>query len=194
MSAFEIAWRERHPGCDPIGYRLRAAGSPNWVRFHSLPLSKRYAQTDEEWRILLHRQNILANAVLGDGVACWLAQACWRLRGGTIDFADTHDSFRATREHSLAFAFSFLEDDEDEDASPWDANAAIVTWNEGRFDALLRDIADERAAPTLWMSADTGSVFAPYDGGVDLFLADRSMVETLSARHSEWLSPHPSGL
>lgn len=193
MSSFETAWRKAYPSCEPIGYRMRLAGERHWLRFHSLPLSKRYAETDDEWRILLRRQNILANAVLGAGSSCWLVQTCWRTPEGVVDIADAHDPFRATREQGLAFAFNFRDED-DEDATPWDVNAALVTWDEGRFDDLLRDVADERAAPTLWMSAETGSVFAPYDGGVDLFLTDRAMVERLSARHSDWLSSHPDGL
>ena len=193
MSFFEVAWREAHPDCEPVGYRMRFAGARHWIRFHSLPLSKRYAETDDEWCILLQRQNTLASEVLGAGGSCWLVQTCWRTSEGMIDIADVHDPFRATREQGLAFAFSFRDED-DEDSTPWDVNAAMVAWNEDRFDGLLRDIADERAAPTLWMSAATGSVFAPYDGGVDLFLTDRSMADKLSARHADWLSTHPEGL
>ena len=193
MDAFETAWRHAHPNCNPVGYRMRSADAPNWIRFHSLPLSKRYAETADERCILLERQNTLANEVLGAGASCWLVQVCWRTPEGMTDLADEHDPFRATREHSLATTFCFRDEDE-EDATPWDVNAALVTWRAGRFDDLLVQIADDRAAPTLWMSAATGSVFAPYDGGTDLFLADPSMVTRLSLRHSEWLSAHPEGL
>jgi hypothetical protein len=61
----------------------------------------------------------------------------------------------------------------------WEAFAGLTAWASGQFDGLLRDIADERAAPTLWCSGETGAVFAPYDGGIDLFLPDKGRVREL---------------
>lgn len=74
VSDFEVAWNGYYPNCPPLGYLMRAAGARHWLRFHSLPESKRYAETDEERNILLFRQNALADEVLGAGDACWLVQ------------------------------------------------------------------------------------------------------------------------
>lgn len=48
------------------------------------------------------------------------------------------------------------------------------------FDELLLAIADEQGAPTLLFSSVTGSVFARYDGGVNIFLPAASNAEKLS--------------
>jgi hypothetical protein len=194
MSEFEPSWQRFHGTHKPIGYMLRGGRASDWVRFHSLPLSKRYPDTGEEWAILLARQNELAAEVLGEGEACWLVQSHWRTPVGTIEIADSQDPFWATRQYGLAPTFTFVEDDDDDEAVVWLAYAAAQTWKRGRFDALLRDIADERAAPTLWMSQSTGILFAPYDGGVDLFLSTPSDVVAISTKHSDWLSSHPAGL
>ncbi len=46
----------------------------------------------------------------------------------------------------------------------------------------------------MWISSSTGAVFAPYDGGFDLFLPDAGMALELRRRHPDWLSDHPLGL
>jgi hypothetical protein len=170
---------------------LLGKGAANRLRFHSLPASKRYADTDEERSLLLGRQKVLALEVLGDQ-PCWLVQAHWVLRAGEREVADPHDPFRATREWNLAFAFEILEDD-GEEGRPWRVYAAEVRWAPGRFDELLLSIADEKAGPTLWMGAD-GAIFAPYDGGVDLFLPDAGALQRLAAQHPDWLPTHPLNL
>ncbi|MGW1610935.1 DUF3885 domain-containing protein [Streptomyces sp. NPDC002285] len=52
-------WQQQFPKVPPIAHELRAAYSDRWVRFHSLPRSKRYPETEEEYAIVLHRYNTL---------------------------------------------------------------------------------------------------------------------------------------
>ena len=59
MREFEEAWRRLYPVTEPVGWTMRRAHGHHWVRFHSLPLSKRYAETDEERQTLLVRSNEL---------------------------------------------------------------------------------------------------------------------------------------
>jgi hypothetical protein len=195
MSGFEASWRRHYPHHHPVGYMMRWGGAEHWLRFHSLPSSKRHADTHQERQILLARQNELAKEVLGADATCWLVQACWVTPEGMIDYANELDPFRACREFKLTFAWRFRASDEvktsDEDEDPrehfWDIQAGLHQWKNGVFDELLLAIADERAAPTLWFSSVTGSVFAPYDGGIDLFLPAVSMVERLASAHRDWL-------
>lgn len=177
---------------------LRNGGAENWIRFHSLPQSKRHADTDGEYATILARQNTLAAEVLGN-TPCWLVQAHWTLPDGVIP-AYLYDRYWATREYGLAYAFEFLEadgaDDDDPDRepdTPWRVHAGRAEWSSGRFDRLLLAIADDQAGPTLWMGND-GAIFTPYDGGIDVFLPNSAAVAQLKSRHSEWLSDHPLGL
>ncbi|AYV44865.1 hypothetical protein CFHF_07370 [Caulobacter flavus] len=195
MNQFQDLWARFHEGHRPIGYRLRQGGAANWVRFHSLPESKRYAETDEERGIILRRQNALA-AELFASDPCWLVQTHWTTPDGVIDVADQNDPFAATRQFNLEPAFAYVddEDEDDEDPSSWRVHAGVTRWTDRVFDELLADIAEDRAGFTLWMSEATGSVFAPYDGGVDLFLAEAEQVAALKAKYRQWLSSHASGL
>ena len=43
MTEFKSFWRNHYGECPPLGHRLRDAFVDRWVRFHSLPESKRYA-------------------------------------------------------------------------------------------------------------------------------------------------------
>ncbi len=186
MSEFADIWRAFHPHAEPTGWLMRAADVPHWIRFHSLPLSKRYADTEEEYSTLLSRQNALASAALGNDRPCWIVQACWTTPEGVVELTDEYEMFRATREFGLKHAFSFNVDEGD-DAAHWNVVAAPIRWTQGGFDEILLRIADEQSAPILWISAESGAVFAPYNGGVDLFLNSEATVKDLRSKHADWL-------
>lgn len=187
MTDFEVFWKTHYPNASPTGWMMRNAGAKYWIRFHSLPESKQYADDEEEWAILLSRQNELAAEVIGEGQICWMVQSRWP----ASDQGNELDYFRETRENGLNNAFTFLSEIDEDDAVQWTAAAILTVWHQGAFDGALRRIADEKAGPTIWISVATGSVFAPYDGGVDLFLDDEGKMNALRNKHEEWLPAHP---
>jgi hypothetical protein len=196
VTEFERFWARHYPNIEPVGYELRGAGARHWVRFHSLLESKRYPDTEAEWDVLLARQNELAASVLGENRECWLVQSHWESDPDVPDiaFQDGNDPFRATAEFDLKSALVTLREPGTEFKRRWEAFVGLTSWSAGRFDGLLRDIANERASPTLWCSNETGAVFAPYDGGVDLFLPDEGRVRELAEKHAAWLPAHALGL
>jgi hypothetical protein len=103
VSEFAAFWKGHYPGAFPVGWMMRVAEAEWWIRFHSLPLSKRHPETDAERAILLQRQNQLASEVLGEGRSSWFVQTQWE----TPDIADATDPFRESREYPLSRAFSF---------------------------------------------------------------------------------------
>jgi hypothetical protein len=153
-----------------------------WVRFHALPNSDRYPTNLIEHNEVRKLGKILGDEVLGEGAPCWLVQCrieeyerpYWKPLTVQLDpqlrYHDTEDDFH------------------------WVASAQPVLWEAGDFEDLLADISDDRTGQTLWFSRDTGKVFAPYDGGFDLFATTEAEVFQLKQRHSGWLSPKPSGL
>ena len=46
-------WNHTWPMASPLGYELRVAYSDQWVRFHSLPESKRCAENEVEYDEIL---------------------------------------------------------------------------------------------------------------------------------------------
>jgi len=190
--SFEDEWARFHPTCSPVGWMMRNGGERHWLRFHSLPESKRYAETDEERAAVLGRANAIATEVFGEGQPVWLVQTCWDTPEGMVELMP--DPFAACRDFELKPSTSFVEDPTDDEPIIWRAHAALKAWKSGAFNALLQSIAADQAAPTLWMSASSGAVFAPYDGGIDLFLPSASEVSRLKHAHPDWLSGHTQGL
>src|SRR5690348_5984436 len=48
-------WQQQFPDAAPAAHRLRAAFPNRWVRFHSLPGSKRYPEEEDEYSTVLAR-------------------------------------------------------------------------------------------------------------------------------------------
>ncbi len=61
-SALSASWALRWSDRRPIGHELR--GGEEWVRFHSLPDSKRYAESESEREELLRRHNTVIDELV----------------------------------------------------------------------------------------------------------------------------------
>ena len=188
MSEFATLWQHRHPLGPPVAHLLRKVPHEHWVRFHSLPLSKRYAETPTERRTVLERANTLASRVIGESSDCWLVQADPNYDGS----GDGLDPYGSITQLGLAFDF---EHRDPEDECTYRIYSKLVTWSAGMFNDLIAQRADDLLPiPTMWVSARNGAVFAPYDGGSDLFLQAAGEVAELKCEFSGWLSEYPTGL
>lgn len=176
----------------PLGWMLRQEMPARWMRIHSLPESKRHAETHAERRLLLQRQNAVARDVLGEGTPCWLVVARY---GARVPPA-MHPPRLCGFDSHLSLAFSFPDPwrEDAADRSQNDVWCARVQWRPRAFDALLQEIADWREAGVLWASQSSGQIFAPYDGGVDVFARTTFERDNLKWRFRAWLSEHPEGL
>lgn len=178
MLRFKAEWERFHGNTPPIAFMLRDVAGKPWVRFHALPGSVRYAKTRQEQDEIRRRAAVLANETLEEGCDCWLVQS-WR----------EEDSKPSNSVSDCEIRYR-----EDGDEFQWVSSASRVRWHEDAFGDLLGDIAEDRTGPTLWFDDKTGRVFAPYDGGFDLFLTSVEEVREFEKRHEGWLSSHPSGL
>ena len=52
LSGLLDRWAAQWSPCPPVGHELRVIHPDRWVRFHSLPGSKRYAEDDAEYATL----------------------------------------------------------------------------------------------------------------------------------------------
>ena len=188
MSEFASHWVKFHPKGPPVAHLLREAERETWVRFHSLPLSKRYATSKREKWTVLDRANKLAGRVLGENARCWLVQA-EPDHGDAANDADAHGTIS---EYHLNFEF---EHPSSEDDCTYRIFVAEVTWSAGAFNDLISKRADdELPLPAMWVSVESGAAFAPYDGGSDLFLRSADDVAKLKREFAAWLSADPDGL
>lgn len=180
--AFHSDWQTYYAGRVPLAWELREEGLLPWVRFHSLPGSKQWPTNAKEDKTILERADILGNVVLGFGGECWHVE-CRR--------ADDEDICKGTV--SAGFVARFFSYDE----RKWVLFVSSEIWtpSEARAKRLLEIAHDETWPHSIfWMSKQTGQIFAPYDGGFDLFLQSTQDAAELRAKHESWLSPYPGGL
>lgn len=185
-------WERAWPGGHPIADELKHWFPDRWVRFHSLPESKRYADTSGEYDEILRRHNTV------------LTELCGPDAGGTtpllvvsieVEPAPTPPTAAACPGGSPTAAFWA--------GIPWPALAPdlyfghlyvdAVSWRPGRLDDLLLSVADEVSWGILIAPPDLAWLYHPYDGGADVLLPDRAGRDEVMGRHQDWLSAHPCG-
>jgi hypothetical protein len=181
---FETFWNERFGETPPLGYYLRESFRPRWVRIHSLPEGKRYADDDGERGEVLARANAAGTAVLGEGSRCWVVVPEYEL--------ESNNSVPELGGVELRPAIT-VRDPDGSDAEEITFWAAEVDWHSGRFDEMLRAIADDRRW-ALWVTQESADVFAPYDGGADLIASSDARSSSLREEMRPWLSQRGDGL
>jgi hypothetical protein len=182
-------WDARWPQVVPFSHHLRSVDD-HWVRFHSLPDAKRYADDDGEHATVLHRHN----TVLGE-----LAQPDENLQVITLELA-----FTPVPQERTVTVVNVLPDAECWSVLSWPhldpelafvhAYVSRITWQVGCLDDLLRLVADDQIAHVIIGPADLSWLYAPYDGGADILQPTASARDDLRERHREWLSAHATGL
>ncbi len=192
MTQLTLAWNHRWPSCRPVGYELRNCARESWVRFHSLPEAKRYADNEVERTQLLRRHNVvlqeLASAVAEPSELLVLTYSWSSSREVTL--RDDVAQFNAPD----AVHWKSVLLDADADGERWThVHVSQVAWHLGALDELLLSVADD----VTWADiapADFEWVYHPYDGGADVVSTSTSTVSALRSKYRDWLSPHDHGL
>ena len=190
--AFKAQWRGWYGNAPPIGHVLRRLHPEAWLRIHSLPESKRYAQTQEQWTELLARHNTVATTMLGDGSPCILVTPRFSGRGKPMPKQLAPALQRLGKFDDSWPGATALRDSIDPDVEAW-LYAQELTWRRGALDAQLRAAANDETR-FLLVSCISGQVYAPYDGGADLFFRSDEERSRSRKRYRDWLSPRPDGL
>lgn len=181
-------WEQAFPGCEPLAHELRTRFRHRWVRFHSLPGSKRYPENEAEYTTVLDRHNrvmaeltqpsnpvVLLSTGYSDSTAPVRDEVHWNgvdADGGpwrTVVY-DRHEPFY------------------------WHVFASERKWCPGAFDKIVRLIADEAMADVMIVAPDCRWLLHPYDGGMDVILDSRERRNQLKRLFAGWLSARRDGL
>ncbi len=181
--ALKELWRRRWPACPPIGYELRSAYPDVWVRFHSLPESKRYADDDDEYTVILERYDTVLDELFA-GMDVYVVEA-------VADATPEVPRFRPDANHWMTV---LVDDDPDpEFRTYFHLYWRRLPWEWGVIDDLLLAVADDKVPSVFITDTRMRRVHHPYDGGADVLLATPVERELLRGRYRDWLSGHPSG-
>ena len=174
------AWHAEWGQTPPIAFRLRDLhpGQIPAVRFHSLPGSKRYAETDAERAEVLFRHHAVLTALAPPPqlIVIWP----WF----------TSDSAPAPSEGVL---WKVIENDDYFVVPAPDIYVRPYTYPSKEFDDMLSAAADWEVANVIVGPPDLHWLYHPYDGGADVIAATTQDRDRLRAEFSSWLSTHPQG-
>ncbi|WP_203751047.1 DUF3885 domain-containing protein [Cellulomonas chitinilytica] len=192
--ALATLWDARWPGVAPIAHGLPPR-SDRWVRFHSLPGSKRYSDDEGEYEELLHRHHVVLDELASyeDAperevlvVTCsWSSTPTPAPRGAPIT---------ATLPDSRYWMSVLTSEPDEDDVGSWmHLFFDFLDRGDRRIERLLRLVADDIAAEVLIGDPSMRWLYHPYDGGADVYPATVELRDELRVRHRDWLSTHPSG-
>ena len=201
-AALTARWERRWPGVLPIGHGLRYSVHDRWVRFHSLPGSKRIPSTSRERGVVLRRhRTVLQELSDGDRAAELLMITGWYSRESRIPpRVPVRRWLHAGARHPHAGARwwqSFVEDASEPDDVIWThLFAERRHLDDERIRRVLRAVAEGSldSPDAILAPPDLTWLYRPYDGGADVIAPTPAERDALRARHTDWLPDHPSGL
>lgn len=183
---FQRLWAIHYPQTPPISHQFKRRYLDRWFRIHSLPDSRRYAETSADWQELLFRQNTLMTALFGESSLVWIVIGYY---GG-----DDQSIFADIAKQPLLGEFVWIVlDGVPDDEQVFKAAFAPMTWRTHGYDALLRAVADDELR-VFFVSFEKSLIIAPYDGGVDIIAQDETARDHHKQTYQAWLSPRADGL
>ena len=172
---------------------LRSVYLYRWFRIHTLPESKRYAETEREYEEILRRHNTLLTDLFGENQPILLIATgySWepepeQPENLPIDIS----SFT----HAGVVPMHLIEDEDEEHPRYWHIWVAELCWQRHTFDVLLRLVADDVLRNLMFMCSNEPVIYAPYDGGADIILKMADKRDMYRQQYASWLSQHPDGL
>jgi hypothetical protein len=192
---FNKFWTLTYPATPPIQYLFRHNYADKWFRIHSLPQSKRYANSKQEWDILLARHNEIITDIIGDDEKVLLVTGDYNFNA-PLEIHITHQdpifkSFSFTRANDIDLYE--LSRDEYGQGEVYRPAFAEIRWRPRQYDVLLKAIADDELQ-AFFVSPASKRIAAPYDGGIDFILNDTKTRDIFKEKYNEWLSERQDGM
>lgn len=185
-------WRERHPSGPPVAHTFRTMYPDRWVRFHSLPGSRRHPRSEDEYAIVLDRYNTVLDELFA-GTDVFVVTMDW----STTPTGPAGHSASRPALHPEGVTW-WTESDEDDPDPEFHTYTRLYAdrrpWRRGCADALLRAVADETLVEVFFTDTELRRIHAPYDGGADVIATSPEERSRLRAGHTDWLPRNAAGL
>jgi hypothetical protein len=170
---------------------LRGVHKDRWFRIHSLPDSKRYADSDDEYKIILDRQNQLIDDLIGEEIEVAISFGLY-----SNDIAnDNYKELTDFGEFQKVLTIDLKKErpEEYEDEMYFEIFVKTEKWKKDGRNEMLKAIADD-AIRAMFVSYSKKCVIAPYDGGVDIIVDSTEKRDRLKAKYKDWLSDREDGM
>lgn len=183
-------WNSDFKNVAPEADSLKHECKTRWVRFHSLPESKRYPESEAEYLEVFRRHNVV------------LQELCVNERKALVilpEYSEKKVPIKPEPEFSGLFQKSepwcTLKQHEDDDdyESFCHLHVSAIQFTGNEFNDLFRMVANDEVRNIMIISPSKGFVFHPYDGGADVVLESTEKRDQIKEKHKEWLSARPDG-
>jgi len=196
IDTLNLFWDRTFPGTPQLAHHFRDNYSERWVRFHSLPESKRYAETEAEYKTILSRHNEVLSELIGTGRVVLVTTGYTgeeKPKGTPKRQSSELAKLDPKAQYWRTLALHEIQDDPDA-PNYWHLFASDWNWKPGIFDSVLRLVADDTLINTFIFSTSGSWLYHPYDGGADVILPSRQARDIIREKHIQWLSSNPKGL
>jgi hypothetical protein len=168
----------------PVGHVLRSHLCDRWTRFHSLPESKRYAESESEHEEVLRRHLLVANELFtaGKPIYAYRSHVSERRLKGKLKHMLAGNQLREAMVRLPTGLSIQYEGD-----GHYCVRALATRWVPLCFGTLTRQVANWEETGVTFVSPATKNIFCPYDGGMDVF-PETISPRSLEAKFQSWMS------
>ncbi len=184
-------WQQNFSEILPFCADLKFYYPEKWFRIHSLPESKRYADTNEEYQIILERQNQLFDTVFGVGADIIIVFSLCTYDVTNDNYAKVIDFNDYKKLETISL--SQREPENYEDNVYLELYVKNDKWQKNKVNKILKAIADDEIRMLL-ICPKKNRVITPYDGGVDVIMENKSARNQMKITFKDWLSHRKDGL
>lgn len=183
---FNIFWENNFEETIPLNFLFRDVYKNRWLRIHSLPESKRYADDDNEMDTILFRQNQLISDEYSENEDIYIVSVEFSIDNeeGDEEFCFYPEyNFEKTSVLNLNTYFPL-------DFSSTQKLKIFVSkrkWRVNFHNNILKDIAND-ASIIFFVSIRNKIIFAPYDGGMDVIYQNENQKNFYKEKYIDWLS------
>jgi len=178
-------WNEHLAGCLPEAHTLKHSLKDRWVRFHALPESKRYPESEQEYQEILLRHNTVLTELNESLNELYIVLPMYTESSAPEEPCEEIKSLFSNSTYWRSI------DKLEECDVCWHLYAAKVNYTGSELDTVFRKVANEELGNVLIISVEDKFVFHPYDGGADVILPTPASRDAIKNVHANWLSKHP---
>ena len=182
-------WKEEFGKFRPEAHQLKYKFQDRWVRFHALPDSKRYPESDLEYQEIFRRHNLLLQSFTDQKSILVVVP----------EYSESRKPSKPEKKLQALFSntspWVTLKQHEDNEPTKnyWHLHVAKVAYSGTELNGLFRLVANDEVGNILILSITKNIVYHPYDGGTDVILPSSEKRDIVREKYKDWLSSHPEG-
>jgi hypothetical protein len=193
---FQDFWAKSYPETPPINHLFKHYLKERWLRIHSLPEAKRYAETPEEWAILLERQNTVFIDLMPKNEKICIISGIYSNEEKVFekDIFDTLPYHKTLTFKALdPLDMHKISGDWYDEGMKFTPCFAEEIYAPNKFESILKSIANDEWR-LFFLDPKSLNIIAPYDGGVDIIFSDKGLLPIFKKKYENWLSKREDGL